>query len=112
MPKKKPAPAPIRPELIAPLTEILSYRGQIISDWPADEAAAYRDGGPTFREGRAAVHQARIAKAAAAIDEIIRAAEVSAFIDGVSSAQDMTGFTDETFESILAKQGYVQEPGS
>ncbi|HEX9228383.1 MAG TPA: hypothetical protein VF885_17415, partial [Arthrobacter sp.] len=64
MPKKN-QPAPIRPELIAPLTEILRDRGNDVRQWPAEEAAAYRDNGG-FREGHDAVHQVKMTKAAAA----------------------------------------------
>lgn len=104
MPKKTKTPAPIRPELIAPLTEILRDRGLEISQWPADEAAAYRDNGG-FQEGVEAIKRIRMAKAAAAIEEVIHAAVQQAYIDGVSAAQAMTGFSDETFRSILDKEG-------
>lgn len=108
MPKKTKTPAPIRPELIAPLIEILRDRGERIPDWPADEAAAYRKSGG-FQAGRDAVHQVRMAKAAAAIEtvfaEAIKAAELKAYLDGISAAQAMTGFSDETFRSILDKEG-------
>ena len=108
MPKKTKAPNPIRPELIEPLAGILRDRGLDVRLWPADEAAAYRDNGG-FQEGRDAVHEVRIAKAAAAIEdvfaEVIRAAELKAYLEGVSAAQAMTGFTDETFRSILDKDG-------
>lgn len=106
MPKKtkKTKAEPIRPELIEPLTEILRDRGERIPDWPADEAAAYRDSGG-FQAGRDAVRQVRMEKAAAAIEEAFRPAMHQAFISGVLSAQAMTGFTDETFESILEKEG-------
>lgn len=30
------------------------------------------------------------------------------FMAGVEAAQSMTGFTDETFESILAKEGLIE----
>jgi hypothetical protein len=109
MPKKTKMPAPIRPELIEPLTEILRDRGLRVTDWPADEAAAYRDHGG-FQKGRDAMQAVRMAKGAAAIEEVfaeaIRAAELRAFIDGVASAQAMTGFTDETFRAVLDKEGY------
>ena len=108
MPKKN-KPAPIRPELIAPLTEILRDRGERIPDWPADEAAAYRDNGG-FQAGRDAVQQVRMAKAAAAIEEVFRTVINQACIDGVSAAQAMTGFTDETFQSILDKEGITVGP--
>jgi dihydrofolate reductase len=105
MPKKStPEAVPVRPELIEPLTEILRDRGLEISHWPADEAAAYRDNGG-FQEGVEAIKRLRMAKAAAAIEEVIRAAAQQAYIDGVSDAQAMTGFTDETFQSILDKAG-------
>jgi hypothetical protein len=55
MPKKIKTPAPVRPELIEPLTEILRDRGLDVRLWPADEAAAYRDNGG-FQEGRDGVH--------------------------------------------------------
>jgi hypothetical protein len=109
MPKKK-QPAPIRPELVAPLTEILRDRGERIPDWPADEAAAYRKNG-RFQAGRDAVHQVRMAKAAAAIEEVfaeaLRAAGLKGYLEGVAAAQSMTGFSDETFRSILDKDGYT-----
>lgn len=108
MPKKTKKPAPIRPELIEPLTEILRDRGNDVRLWPADEAAAYRDKGG-FQAGRDAVREVRMAKAATAIEtvigELLRAAELKAYVDGVSAAQAMTGFTDETFRSILDKDG-------
>jgi hypothetical protein len=107
MPKKK--QEPIRPELIEPLTEILRDRGHNIRDWPADEAAAYRDNGG-FREGTDAVKVVRMTKAAAAIEEVFRGVVQQAYIDGVAAAQAMTGFTDETFESILAKEGITVGP--
>ena len=103
MPKKTKKPAPVRPELIEPLTEILRDRGVDIRLWPADEAAAYRDNG-RFQEGRNAVDQVRMSKAAAAIEDVFRTAINQAYIDGVSGAQAMTGFTDETFQSILDKE--------
>lgn len=111
MPKKtnKARPEPIRPELIEPLTEILRDRGERIPDWPADEAAAYRDNGG-FQAGRDAVRQVRMEKAAAAIEEVFRPIIEKAFIDGVSSAQAMTGFTDETFEAVLDKEGITLPP--
>lgn len=108
MPKKK-KPAPIRAELIAPLTEILRDRGERIPDWPADEAAAYRDNGG-FQAGRDAVQAVRMAKAAAALEEVFRPIIEKAFIDGVSSAQAMTGFTDETFQAVLDKEGITLPP--
>ena len=108
MPKKTKKPAPIRPELIAPLTEILHDRGERVPDWPADEAAAYRKNGG-FQEGRDAVHQVRMAKGAAAIEKVfseaIKAGELKAYLEGISAAQAMTGFSDETFRSILDKDG-------
>jgi hypothetical protein len=107
MPKKTKT-QPIRPELIEPLTEILRDRGLDVRLWPADEAAAYRDNG-RFQEGRDAVQAVRMSKAAAAIEEIIaeavRAAERKAYLEGISSAQAMRGFTDETFRAILDKEG-------
>jgi hypothetical protein len=55
------------------------------------------------------VQQVRLSKAAAAIEEIIaeavRAAERKAYLEGISSAQAMTGFADETFRAILDKEG-------
>lgn len=108
MPKKN-KPVPIRPELIEPLTEILRDRGERVYEWPADEAAAYRDNGG-FQAGRDAVHQVRMAKAAAAIEEVFRTVITQAYIEGVSDAQAMTGFTDETFESILEQQGISLPP--
>ncbi|HEX9225204.1 MAG TPA: hypothetical protein VF885_00940 [Arthrobacter sp.] len=110
MPQKTKTTAPVRPELVEPLTEILRDRGMDVRHWPADEAAAYRNNGG-FQEGRDAVHQVRVAKAAAAIEavfaEVVRAAEVKAYLEGVSAAQAMTGFTDETFRSILDKDGHT-----
>lgn len=108
MPKKTKTPAPIRPELVAPLTEILRDRGERVPDWPVDEAAAYRKHGG-FQEGRDAVHQVRMAKAAAAIEEVfaplLEAAKLKGYLEGVSDAQAMTGFTDETYQAILEKEG-------
>jgi dihydrofolate reductase len=111
MPKKKNQPAPIRPELVEPLTEILRDRGHDIRQWPADEAAAYRKNG-RFREGHDAAQQVKMAKAAAAIEGAFKLVVQQAFIDGVLAAQAMTGFTEETFESVLAKEGISvpQEP--
>lgn len=108
MPTKKQAP-PIRPELIEPLTEILRDRGHDIRDWPADEAAAYRDNG-RFQEGLDAVKKVRMAKAAAAIEEVFRTLISQAYIDGISDAQAMTGFTDETFQAVLDKEGITVGP--
>lgn len=108
MAKKTKALPPVRPELVEPLTEILRDRGLVIQDWPADEAAAYRDNGG-FREGVEAVRQVRIAKAAAAIEEVftavVEAAELKGYRDGVSDAQAMTGFTAETRQAIFEKEG-------
>lgn len=108
MPRKTKTPAPIRPELVAPLTEILRDRGERVPDWPADEAAAYRKHGG-FQEGRDAVHQVRMAKAASTIEEVfaglLEAAELKGFRSGVSDAQAMTGFTDETRQAIFEKEG-------
>lgn len=110
MPKKTKPSAPVRPELIEPLTEILRDRGERIPDWPADEAAAYRDNGG-FQEGRDAVQKVKMSKAAAAIEEVfaeaIRAAGLKAYLEGISAAQAMTGFSDETFRSILDKDGHT-----
>lgn len=110
MPKKTKTPEPIRPELIEILTEILRDRGLMIGDWPADEAAAYHDHGG-FTEGRDAVQRVRMSKAAAAIEDVfgdaIRAAGLSGYLEGVSAAQAMTGFSDETFRSILDKDGHT-----
>lgn len=110
MPKKTKTPEPIRPELIEILTEALRDRGLIIADWPADEATAYRDAGG-FQEGVDAIHQTRMSKAAAAIEEVfagaIQAAELGGYLEGVSSAQAMTGFSDETYRSILNKDGHT-----
>jgi hypothetical protein len=109
MPKKN-QPAPIRPELIEPLNEILRDRGERVPEWPKDEAAAYRKHGG-FQEGRSAVHRVRMAKAAAAIEEVfeeaIKAASLKSYLEGISAAQAMTGFSDETFRSILDKQGHT-----
>lgn len=112
MPKKTktPEPEPIRPELADILKELLHDRGLVSQDWPADEAAAYRDNGG-FLEGRGAVQQLRMAKAAATIEDIfaeaIRAAEMKGYLEGIDSAQAMTGFSDETFRSILDKDGHA-----
>jgi DNA-directed RNA polymerase specialized sigma24 family protein len=108
MPTKKQAQT-IRPELIEPLTEILRDRGLDVRHWPADEAAAYRNNG-RFQEGRNAVDRVRMAKAAAAIEEAFRTVVTQAYIDGISAAQAMTGFTDETFRDILAKEGIAVGP--
>lgn len=109
MPKKTKPTAPIRPELIEPLTEILRDRGHDIRDWPADEAAAYRDNG-RFQEGVDAVKAVRMAKAAAAIEESFRTVVAQAYIDGISDSQAMTGFTDETFQAVLDKEGITVGP--
>lgn len=109
MPKKKKTREPIRPELIEPLTEILRDRGHNIRDWPADEAAAYRDNGG-FQEGVDAVKKVRMAKAAAAIEDAFRTVVNQAYIDGISDAQAMTGFTDETVQAILDKEGITAGP--
>ncbi|HEX9088366.1 MAG TPA: hypothetical protein VF867_12665, partial [Arthrobacter sp.] len=109
MPKKTKQSQPIRPELIEPLTEILRDRGNDVRLWPADEAAAYRDNGG-FQEGHAAVRRVRIAKAAAAIEEAFRTVVTQAYIDGISDAQAMTGFTDETFQAVLEKEGVTVGP--
>jgi len=79
--------------------------------WPADEAAAYRDNGG-FLEGREAMRQVRMAKAAAAIEDVFRAVALQAYVDGVAAAQAMTGFTDETFKSVLDKEGLSVGPDS
>lgn len=109
MPEEKTV-KPIRPELVEPLNEILRDRGERVPDWPADEAAAYRENGG-FQAGRDAVHQVRMSKAAAAIEEVfdgvIRAAELNAYLEGISAAQAMTGFSEETFRSILDKDGHT-----
>lgn len=109
MPKKSKTPAPIRPELIEPLTEILRDRGIDVRLWPADEAAAYRDNG-RFLEGRDAVQKVRMAKAAAAIEEVFRIVVLQAYLDGISDAQATTGFTDETVQAILDKEGITVGP--
>lgn len=110
MPKKTKTQVPIRPELIEILTEILRDRGLRVADWPADEAAAYHEHGG-FMEGRDAVQQVRMSTAAAAVEEVfadvIRAAELKAYLEGIASAQAMTGFGDETFRSILDKDGHT-----
>jgi hypothetical protein len=51
-----------------------------------------------------------MAKAAAAIEDVFRAVIKQAYIDGVTAAQAMTGFTDETFQSILDKDGITVGP--
>lgn len=108
MPKKTKATQPSRPELIEILTDLLHDRGLSITGWPADEAAAYNRAGG-FLEGQDAVRQLRMAKAAAAIEEVfgeaLRGVELKSYIEGVSDAQAMTGFTDETFQAILEKEG-------
>lgn len=113
MPKKTKTPGLVRPELIPILAEILSERGLEVSLWPADEAAAYRDSGG-FMAGREAIRQVRLAKAAAEIEtvfgEALRVAELKAYVEGVCSAQAMTGFSDETFQSILDKEGITDTP--
>ncbi|QOT19681.1 hypothetical protein HMI59_21530 (plasmid) [Paenarthrobacter sp. YJN-5] len=107
MPKKTRPPAPIRPELIEPLTELLRDRSPVIQDWPADEAGAYRDIGG-FVEGRNAVQKLRMAKAAAAIEEVfagvVSASELKGYLNGIAAAQAVAGFSDETFRSILDKE--------
>lgn len=109
MPKKK-TPAPIRPELIDPLTEILRDRGERVPDWPADEAAAYRKHGG-FQAGRDAVLEVRMAKAAAAVEDVFagvaNAAELKGYLEGIAAAQAIAGFSDETFRSILDKDGHT-----
>ncbi|WP_156367484.1 hypothetical protein [Arthrobacter sp. Leaf69] len=89
MPKKPKTPAPIRPDLIEPLAEILRGRGLDVRQWPADEAAAYRDNGG-FQEGVAAIQQVKMSKSAAAIEktfeEVVRAVELKAYLEGVSAA--------------------------
>lgn len=103
MPKKN-QPGPIRAELIAPLTEILRDRGERVPDWPADEAAAYRDQGG-FQAGRDAVRQVRMAKAAAAVEAVFRPVIEKAVIDALSRAKYMSDLSDRSFETILAQQG-------
>lgn len=114
MPKKM-TPEPIRPALLGPLSDLLSDRGPDTRLWPAGEAAVYRDSGG-FQAGQEAVRLARLAKAAEAVEEIIsaavHAAERTAYLDGVSAAQAMTGFTDETFRSIVAKDGIDLDGGA
>lgn len=108
MPKKTTALPLVRPELVAPLTEILRDRGLVIQDWPADEAAAYRDNGG-FQEGVEAVRRVLLSKSAAAIEDVVadavRAAELKGYLDGIAAAQAMTGFTDETRQAIFEKEG-------
>lgn len=110
MPEKTKATPPVRPELVEALTEILRDRGLVIQDWPADEAAAYRENGG-FQEGAEAVRRVRMSKAAAAIEDVfaeaIRAAELKGYLEGIAAAQAMTGFSDETFRSIMDKDGHT-----
>lgn len=70
MPKKTKASEPIRPALIAPLTEILRDKGNDVRLWPKDGASAYRNA-KGFQAGRDAVQQIRMAKAAAALEDVI-----------------------------------------
>ena len=110
MPKKTKALPHVRPELVEALTEILRDRGLVIQDWPADEVAAYRENGG-FQEGAEAVRRVRMSKAAAAIEDVfaeaIRAAELKGYLEGIAAAQAMTGFSDETFRSIMDKDGHT-----
>lgn len=83
----------------------LDGRGNHVEDWPADEAKAYRKHGG-FQAGNDAVQAIRVKKAAARVQEVVDAAEKEAYDSGVSESQAMTGFTDETYQSILAQSPY------
>jgi dihydrofolate reductase len=102
--KKKNVPAPIRPELIEPLSEILRDRGHDIREWPADEAAAYRDNG-RFREGHDAAQRVKMAKAAVAIEEVFRPVIDKAVIHALSRARYMSDLSDRSHASILEELG-------
>lgn len=110
MPKQK-KPELVRLELIKILSDVLDDRGLNITDWPADEAAAYQDNGG-FLEGQTAIRQVRAAKAAAAIETVFAdaagAAELRGYLEGIASAQVITGFSDATFRSILDKDGHTR----
>lgn len=51
-----------------------------------------------------------MSEAAAAIEDVFRAVIRQAYIDGVAAAQAMTGFTDETFQADLDKEGITRGP--
>jgi dihydrofolate reductase len=102
MPKQTKIPEPIRPELIEPLTEILRDRGLNVREWPADEAAAYRDNGG-FQEGVTAVQQVK--RLAAKRRERLPSVIEKAVLDALSRAKYMSDLSDRSFESILKQQG-------
>lgn len=103
------AAAPLARLMEEILTEF-EDRGNRVSDWPADEAAAYRDN-LGFQEGRDAVRKLRAAKAAARIQEefiepLLFTAGSEGFTEGVNESQWMTDFTDETRKDIFGKTSY------
>lgn len=65
--------------LVDLVRELLRDKGNYVDEWPADEAAAYRDNG-RFTRGNAAVQELRVAKGVAAIETII-AAEVQRLLE-------------------------------
>lgn len=42
------------------------------------------------------------------IAEAVRTAEMRGYLEGITSAQAMTGFSDATFRSILDKDGHTR----
>lgn len=82
----------VEPDLIAALRESLFDRGHVVEDWPADEAAAYRENG-RFLEGAAAADEIRFAKAARAVMAVlapaISAAVRQARSGGLQDAADI-----------------------
>lgn len=61
--------------LAAALRTSLYDRGNYVQEWPADEAAAYRDNGG-FAEGRAAADRIRFLKASEAVFDFLRSLEL------------------------------------
>lgn len=74
-PKQTVEEAFIEEALFARLTSALEThifsKGNRVDEWPADEAAAYRDNGG-FMEGRAAVQELRIQKVATELLPLVK----------------------------------------
>ena len=47
----------------------------------------------------------RVVRCALGPAGVVEAAELKGYLDGIAAAQAMTGFSDETFRSILDKEG-------
>lgn len=86
--------------LTAVITELVRDKGNVVYEWPDDEAAAYRDSGG-FAEGRAAVQKLRVDKGVAAVLALVQPAQTS-------SAAELTA--QEHLDAAWRKGAVPTEP--